>query len=175
MPETARSSRGQWQNASSETIRPVLDRRGPRHALSDEDKREADASKHDADVYVAKWIDAAITAWGKATAFAEAIEVDLAHVTRMRSGEKPTPIRALLPLLGNPEAVLAFVGPLLESIEYVARPVAGPTFTQLSAAVLADLDDGSAVTRQLIENAARKRGWTAAQVEMALHREGETK
>ena len=161
VPESHRSSLGQGTG-------PDVDRMGPRRAQSDEE-----ANKHEADKLTAKWLDHALEMWGKATAFAEMIEVDLAHVNRMRSGEKPTPLRALLPLLGHAEAVLAFVAPLLESIGYTARPIAGPTFIQLAGAVLADLDDGSAITRKLIENAAAKRGWTVAQVEMALHREGE--
>jgi hypothetical protein len=35
--------------------------------------------------------------------------VDLAHVTRMRSGEKPSPLRCLLPFVGHVEATLTFV------------------------------------------------------------------
>lgn len=157
-------------SSTGQAVGPALDRKGPKRAGTDED-----SSKVEADKFVAKWIDSAIEMWGKATAFAEAIEVDLAHVNRMRSGEKPTPLRALLPLLGHVEAVLAFTAPLLESIGYVARPVNAPTFTQLAGAVLADLDDGSAITRALIERAAEKRGWTAAQVAMALHKEEESK
>jgi hypothetical protein len=161
MPEPARSSHGQGAG-------PDLDRHGPKRA----DALDI-AIKHDADKITAAWFDHALTFWGKATAFAELIGVDLAHVSRWRTGEKPIPLRAVLPFMHNVEAVLALVGPLLESIGYVARPVAGPTFAQLAGAVLADLDDGSAVTRQLIENAAKKRGWSHEQVEIALHKENE--
>lgn len=160
MPESSRSRIGHEAG-------PTGDRKGPRRADAVEN------SKGDADRVVARWLDAALACWGKTTAYAEMIEVDHAHVVRMRSGEKPSPLRALLPLLGNTEAVLAFVGPLLESIGHVARPVNAPTFVQLAGAVLADLDDGSAITRALIERAAEKRGWTHEQVEMALHREDE--
>jgi hypothetical protein len=161
MPSVSRSSTGQASG-------PALDRKGPLRASTVED-----SSKVEADKFVARWLDAAISAWGKATAYAEQIEVDLAHVNRMRSGEKPTPLRALLPFLGNTEAVLTFVAPLLESIGYVARPANAPTFVQLAGAVLADLDDGSSITRALIERAAEKRGWTPDQVALALHRESE--
>lgn len=144
------------------------DRKGPKRAES------VDAAvKHDADKIVAAWFAAALDMWGKTTAYAELVNIDHAHVSRMRTGEKPIPLRAVLPFMHNTEAVLAFVGPLLESIGHVARPVNAPTFTQLAGAVLADLDDGSSVTRALIERAAEKRGWTAEQVAVALHREDE--
>jgi len=158
MPGIARTTEGQVGCPAV-----VPGRRGPHRARAEESE-----SKHDADVFVARWLNCAIGLWGKATSYAEMIDVDLPYLSKMRSGEKPTPLRALLPLLGNTEAVLAFVAPLLESIGHVARPVKGPTFFQLAGAVLADLDDGSAVTRQVIKNAAAKRGWTEAQMELAL-------
>ncbi len=159
MPELARSSEGQGSG-------PELDRRGPKRAEPVET-----AVRHDADKITAGWFDAALTIWGKATAYAELIGVDLAHVSRMRTGEKPIPLRAVLPFMHNTEAVLALVEPLLESIGYCARPVRGPTRAQLADAFLADLDDGSAVTRALIERTAAKRGWSAEQVALALHEE----
>jgi len=134
-------------------------RLGPKRATAETDGR------------VAKWFDDAVKAYGKATALADELGVGEAFLSEMRSGKRGIALRHLLPILGHAEAVLAFVAPLLESIGYVARPVAGPTFVQLAGAVLADLDDGSAVTRQLIETAARKRGWTHAQVAMALRKE----
>ncbi len=146
----------------------MLVRRGPKHA-------EELSGKVLADKYAAKWLDAAITMWGKATAYAEMIEVDLAHVTRMRSGEKPTPLRCLLPLLGNVEAVLAFVGPLLDSIDHHARPNKGLTEVELALIVLRGLNDGSAVTRKLIENLAAPFGHKPNEVAAALHEKEESK
>jgi len=155
LPESGVRSRGE---ESSPTVR-----KGPKPTTSSTDG------------VVCKWFDDAVKCYGKATALADELGVGESFLSDMRSGKRGIALRHLLPLLGHPEAVLAFVAPMLDSIGYVARPVIGPTFTQLSAAVLADLDDGSPITRRMIENAAAKRGWTPAQVAMALHKEGEDK
>ncbi len=129
-----------------------------------------ESSKHDADKYAAPWLDAAIRMFGKATAYAEAIEVDLAHVTRMRSGEKPTPIRALLPFLGNPEAVLAFVGPMLESIGYHALSKNVPTVEEIKADVLAFVRGEPLLWKLYVAQAEKVQGWTPEEIEAALAR-----
>lgn len=162
MRSEARSNLGQTVGPEFD---PVVIRKGPRRAGTDEAE-----SKHDADKFVARWLDVALTAWGKATAYAEAIEVDLAHVSRMRTGEKPTPLRALLPFLGHAEPVLAFCAPLLASIGYVARPVRGMTRAQLAEALLADLE-AEPMGRKLIEQTAEKRGQGHEQTAMALRNE----
>jgi hypothetical protein len=156
MPEGARSSRGPVDGPGLEG-----ERIGPRRV---DGKLPGDAA-------TAPWFDAAVTCWGKAVAYAEETGLDLSLFGKMRAGAKPVYLRHLLPMLGHTEAVLAFVGPLLESFGHVARPVNAPTFVQLAGAVLADLDDGSSITRALIERAAEKRGWSPEQVAMALHRE----
>lgn len=143
----------------SPALRPVLIRKGPKRVSAE------------ADGVTSRWFDAAVGCWGKGIAYAAELGVVESFLSDMRAGKRGIALRHLLPMLGHVEAVLAFTAPLLESIGYVARPVTAPTFAQLAGAVLADLDDGSAVTRRLIENAASKRGWTAEQVALALHGE----
>ena len=133
-----------------------LHRKGPKRASCETDG------------VVASWFDAAVKCYGKATALADELGVGEAFLSEMRSGKRGIALRHLLPFLGNAEAVLAFVAPLLESIGYVARPVKGPSKADLAGAVLSDLNDGSAVTRALIERTAAKRGWTVEQVSIAL-------
>lgn len=150
-----------------QTLRPVVIRKGPRRA-------QAKASAVE-DAKVAPWFDAAVKMYGKAQALAEELGIGEAELSEMRVGHRSIALRRLLPLLGHTEAILALVGPLLESISHVARPVNAPTFAQLAGAVLADLDDGSSVTRALIERAAEKRGWNEEQVALALRNEEQSK
>ena len=143
------------------------------------------------DVTAAKWLDAGVAAYGKADAYADEAAIDKGDLSNMRTGKISTALRRLLPmqkhapsalafcaeflaaveLAEHPADVLALVCPLLEAVGYAARPVKGLTRAQLAEAVLADLDDGSAVTRRLIENAGTKRGASAEQVAMALRGE----
>lgn len=158
MPDGARSSLGQADGDACAIDGPRLDRKGPQRV----------AEKHDDDVTTARWLDAAITLWGKSTAYAEAIGVDLAHLSRMRTGEKPTSLRHLLPLAGNVEAVLAFAAPLLESIGYVARPKDGPTVEQVAHVALRVLL-ASPLTREMLERECeRQEGWSTDQVNETL-------
>lgn len=146
---------------------PAIDleeRKGPLRVEPPVDPLDAEAGS---------WVNAAAQAFGDLSAFATQIGVDLSYLGKMRKGTKPLSGAHLVRMKGQVDAVLALVAPLLESIGHVARPVIAPTFVQLAGAVLADLDDGSAVTRQLIESAARKRGWTTEQVARALHRDNE--
>lgn len=139
---------------------PDLHRKGPKRASSDTDG------------LVAKWFDDAVKCYGKAMSLAEELGVGDAFLSEMRSGKRGIALRHLLPFLGNIEAVLAFVAPLLESINYVARPVNGMTRPQLAEALLADLE-GEPMGRKLIEQAAEKHGQTREQISMALRREDE--
>jgi hypothetical protein len=162
MRSDARSREGQDGCAR---LDPVLTRKGPKQAATNEDK-----NKHDGDAVTAAWLDAAIKMHGKATAYAEEIHVDLAHVSRMRTGEKSASLRHILPFMGNVEAVLAFVGPLLESVGYIARPVNGMTRAQLAEAVLSNLER-ERMGRKLIEQAGAEHGQTEEQVAVALRNE----
>ncbi len=141
----------------------------------------------------AAWFNAGVEAYPKAEAYASETELSSGVLSELRSGKRSVALRRLLPMLDHapsalafcneflakvemaehPDEVLLFVGPLLESIGYVARPVKTLTRTELGALVLDDLDDGSAVTRKLIENAAAKRGHGPRHVAMALRREDE--
>lgn len=120
------------------------------------------------DAVTARWLDAAVTLWGKSTAYAEEIGVDLAHVSRMRSGEKPTSLRHLLPLLGHTEAVLAFVAPFLESIGYAARPIAGPTREDVLRLSHDQSWEAPMFREHLYRVAEERHGWTREQVLLAL-------
>jgi hypothetical protein len=160
LPKAARSSEGPARGPDAD-LTAVLVRRGPH--------RSDDVVDPD-DVTAGKWLDAAVQLYGGPVAFAEHIGVDLSYLTKMRAGTKPIAGRHIVKLRGETEAVLAFVAPLLESISYVAKPIAGPTRAQVAEAVLADLErDG--LGRQLIDQAGERRGWDAERVAMGLRNE----
>lgn len=72
---------------------------------------------------VAEWFSKALDEYGiKAGSVAAQLDVDAAHLSRMRSGEKSIALRHLLLFMGHREAVIALVTPLLESIGYAAMP-----------------------------------------------------
>lgn len=162
-------------------VRPTGARKPPKRA----------GETHAGDARTAKWFSAGVEAYGKADAYGSVAGLGKNDLSEMRSGKRSVALRRLLPMLENapsalafcneflaavemaehPDEVLLFVGPLLESIGYVARPVKTLTRTELGELILDDLDDGSAVTRKLIENAAAKRGHGPRHVAMALRRE----
>ena len=137
-----------------------LHRKGPKRISAETDGEAA------------RWFDAAVGCWGKGVAYASELGVMESFLSEMRAGKRGIALRHLLPLLGHTEAVLAFVAPLLESIGYVARPVRGLTEAELALIVLRGLNDGSAVTRRLIENLAAPHGHEPAEVQLVLHGEG---
>jgi hypothetical protein len=61
-----------------------------------------------ADREASQFFDAAAAAFGPVALAAE-LEVDDALVSKMRSGAKSTPLRALLPILRDPDAALALL------------------------------------------------------------------
>jgi hypothetical protein len=158
MPETTKSTQGL-------VTRPEEDRRGPKRA-EDLDS----AIKHDADKIVAVWFSAALQMWGKATAYAELIGVDLNHVRRMRQGEKSIPLRDVLPFMHCTEAVLALVVPMLDSIGFVAVPKQGPTKSEVQALGHDSMWD-TLMYREHVYRLGEKRGWTREQIDQALRGE----
>lgn len=139
------------------------------------------------------WFDAGVGAFGKADAYADELVIDKSELSKMRAGDTVA-LRRLLPmqkhapsalafvesfmadveLAEHPDELLAVVCPWLESIGFVARP-ADPemTYEELGVALLDDFNDGSAVTRQMIENVARKRGAGPRQVALVLQKRNE--
>lgn len=144
---------------------PSSDRKGPQRASAPVETKR-----------IAHLAAAVIDAWGGCDAVAEFLDVDRSLVIRWRTGEKSMPLRYLVMLFeGCADAFIAFATPICIELKlHPPRPQPGPSFAQLAGAVLADLDDGSTITRRLIENAAQKRGWSAEQVALALRKEDET-
>jgi hypothetical protein len=155
MPEMVRSTRGPVDGLELDG-----DRRGPRRS---DGKLPSDAA-------TAPWFDAAVSCWGKAVAYADEVGLDLSLFGKMRAGAKPVYLRHLLPILGKVEPVLAFVGPLLDSIGYVAVPKRGPTAAEVKALGHDSMWD-TLMYREHVYRLGERRGWTRDQIEAALRGE----
>ena len=142
-------------------LRPFFPRRAAEDQVDPDDK------------LAGKWLDHAIQLFGGAVAFAEHVGVDLSYLTKMRSGAKPIAGRHIAKLRGEPEAVLGFVAELLESIGYIAVPVAGPSAENIRVDALAFLRGEPLLWRVYVETACRRLGWTPEQIELVLR--GDTK
>jgi hypothetical protein len=86
----------------------------------------------------------------------------------MRSGEKPSPLRCLLPFVGHVEATLTFVAPLLDAIGYHARPKNTPTVEEIKADMMAFVRKEELLRKLYASHAGMVRGWTPEQIEAAL-------
>lgn len=78
--------------------------------------------KAEAEREVAQWFDAGVKEMPKAQAVAAELDVSEGYLSKLRSGQKPVPMRAARAFKGNTAATLAYVRALLDSIGYVAVP-----------------------------------------------------
>lgn len=141
---------------SSPAIRSASIRKGPKRVAAETDGEAA------------KWFDAAVGCWGKGVAYAAELGVVESFLSEMRAGKRGIALRHLLPLLGHPESVLAFVAPLLESVGYVARPTRGITPAEVNAIAARLLCETRASKEMLVRECERVHGATPEQVALAL-------
>jgi len=135
---------------------------------------DADTGAHveDPTLTAARWFSAALDASDETID----LGIDAAHVSRMRKGEKSIPLRHLVELLGNREAVLAFVEPLLKSIGFAAMPKPKLSKRRARELVTNAVKQSADIFALMRERAAREGGVDTEEIELALeHGEEVTK
>jgi hypothetical protein len=166
LPKMERSSEGQDAGPAFDQGGSLV--RGPRKGPKRAGDREAERRRREADREVAAWLDEAISRLPKAQAYAEEVNIDEGHLSRLRSGEKAPAMRHLLGLRGHRDAVLAVTRPLLDSIEHTAAPQALPSLTELRETALAWMRAQDLAWRVYCDDMQRMRGWSREQIETAL-------
>jgi hypothetical protein len=149
-------------------------------------------SKQRDDERAACWFNAGVEAYGKADAYASEAEISSGVLSELRSGKRSVALRRLLLFLKSPgaalafceaflgdvevaehpDAVLALVAPLLDAIGMVARPIEAPTEDEVLRLSHDESWEAPMFREHLYRVAKEKRGWTRAQVDIALRRGG---
>jgi hypothetical protein len=140
------------------------------------------------DVRASRWFSAGVDAYPKAEAYASEEEISSGVLSELRSGKRSVALRRLIPMLDHapsalafcaefladvevsehPDDVLLLVGPLLEAIGMVARPVDAPSEEEVLRLSHDESWEAPMFREHLYRVAAEKRGWTRAQVDIAL-------
>jgi hypothetical protein len=110
LPEDGRVSTGEEPAPRCSSLIGRVESLRQKLAANDEN------STGELDTAVAPVFDAAVRAYGKATALASELGVTESYLSAMRSGKKPVALRHILPLLRSREAVLALVAPLCAAV-----------------------------------------------------------
>lgn len=161
LPEIERSTEG--QPAGPGVVSLIARVESLRNSLKNNETKTAAF-----DALAAPCFDRAAAVYGAASLAAE-LQVDDSHLSRMRSGQKPVPIRALLPLIKEPRALIAFCAPLcheagLEPPRLMQRVTREQVVTEFMRSLL----DSPPLLRLLVADAARAFGVSADEVLSAL-------